>query len=79
VKDPVLVEVLERLASDSDMEVRHAVALSLADGVTTKRFSAERERCLAALANLLRDPDAHVVASACRAARLPPGVARSKH
>jgi peptidyl-prolyl cis-trans isomerase B (cyclophilin B) len=67
VKDPALVEVLERLAHDPDMEVRRAVAISLADGATTKRLTAERERCLAALTNLLRDPDAHVVASACRA------------
>jgi peptidyl-prolyl cis-trans isomerase B (cyclophilin B) len=66
VKDPVLVLVLEKLSRDSEMEVRRAVAISLADGAKTKRLDADAQRCLATLGVLVRDADAHVVASSCR-------------
>jgi len=67
VKDPALIAVFVRLARDADFEVRRAVALALADGAKVHRPTGDRERCLDVLALLLRDDDAHVVASACRA------------
>jgi peptidyl-prolyl cis-trans isomerase B (cyclophilin B) len=67
VKDPVLVACLEKLSRDEDAEVRRAVAISLADGAKQKRLAADRERCLAVLAYLVRDPDPRVVVESCRA------------
>jgi peptidyl-prolyl cis-trans isomerase B (cyclophilin B) len=71
VKDPALISVLQRLAKDSDVEVRRAAALALAEGPTNaSRSGDDRARCIAALewriGGLLND-DARVVASGCKA------------
>ena len=69
VKDPALINVLADLAvADPDFEVRRAAALGLAEAAPKHERSAEqRATCLTVLEHCLLDPDAHVIASACRA------------
>jgi len=71
VKDPALVPVLERLATDEDFEVRRAAALAMTEGPPkSHRPEEDRARCIAALdarvSGLFND-DPHVVVSGCRA------------
>lgn len=67
-KDPVLLDPLERLASDPEPEVRRTAALGLGEGRPgATRPPADALRALTVLEKLLRDPDWRVVVCALRA------------